>query len=179
MSLIDCIHRCNNLPAGSISGWAVPFMVDNHLVGYIRRDLAPLIVKHGQPLLEWTENDGDDGAIRLTPSLQTEQERSRAIADRLNRWRSESLFPCLAKWRGELYPIYRPKQSRTASDASPLLFTMERCAVGLFGLRRFGCHLNGYYVDEDGGGVRMWIAERSKTKQTWPGYLDNMVSVDL
>jgi hypothetical protein len=179
MSLIDCIHRCNNLPvsAASITSWAVPFLVDDHLVGYIRRDLAPLIVKHGQPLFEWTEQDADDGAIRLTASLQTEQQRSQAMAETLKRWRTEVLFPCLAKWRNELYPVYRPKSTSIEQPSSQqrILLTVERCAVGLFGLRRFGCHLNGYCIDEDGGGLRMWIAERSKTKQTWPGYLDNMV----
>ena len=41
---------------------------------------------------------------------------------------------------------------------------------------RYGVHVNGYFVDENGK-MLMWIARRSSTKQTWPGKLDQIVSV--
>ena len=48
---------------------------------------------------------------------------------------------------------------------------MERASVALFGLKTYGCHINGY-IKKDGN-YFMWIAKRSKTKQTYPGMLDN------
>lgn len=47
-------------------------------------------------------------------------------------------------------------------------------SVGLFGVKRYGVHVNGYTVS-DGGEVSMWLARRSATKQTYPGLLDNVV----
>ena len=37
-------------------------------------------------------------------------------------------------------------------------------------------HVNGY-VFHSTKGLSMWIGKRSKTKPTWPGKLDQMVSV--
>lgn len=69
-------------------------------------------------------------------------------------------------WRDELYPVYGPHGS---------LLEMERAATPLFGLATFGVHLNVYIADASG--IKMWVARRSSTKGTWPGYLDNCVSL--
>lgn len=47
-------------------------------------------------------------------------------------------------------------------------------SAGLFGVKRYGVHVNGYTVGKDGE-VSMWLARRSATKQTYPGLLDNVV----
>lgn len=41
-------------------------------------------------------------------------------------------------------------------------------------MKQCGVHINGYVHTEDG--MSMWIARRAKTKPTWPGKLDQMVS---
>lgn len=46
--------------------------------------------------------------------------------------------------------------------------------IGLFGVKRYGVHLNGYSWDESGR-LCMWLGRRSPTKQTYPGRLDNLV----
>jgi hypothetical protein len=46
--------------------------------------------------------------------------------------------------------------------------------LGAFGIRKYGSHLNGYVIDDDGT-WRMWIGKRSKTKQTFPDMYDNLV----
>lgn len=51
-------------------------------------------------------------------------------------------------------------------------------SVGLFGVKRYGVHINGYTVS-DSGEVSMWLARRSATKQTYPGLLDNLVSSSM
>ncbi|KAF0036522.1 hypothetical protein F2P81_011834 [Scophthalmus maximus] len=60
------------------------------------------------------------------------------------------------------------------TERSPLM----RCrTTGLFGVKRYGVHINGYTVS-DSGEVSMWLARRSPTKQTYPGLLDNLVSTN-
>lgn len=50
--------------------------------------------------------------------------------------------------------------------------------AGLFGIIQYGVHVNGYTKDKNGE-LQMWIAKRSKTKQTFPDMYDNMVSLDF
>lgn len=83
----------------------------------------------------------------------------------------KNLFKELNGWRNEHYSV----QAKFGQKA---LFSMERAAVSLFGIKGYGCHINGYVRDENGV-YKMWIARRSKTKQTYPGKLDNFVSFDL
>ncbi|KAI0942878.1 hypothetical protein AcW1_002649 [Taiwanofungus camphoratus] len=59
-------------------------------------------------------------------------------------------------------------------------FMMERAACALFGVVTYGVHMT-IYADERGGDgppatCRIWVPTRSRTKQTWPGYLDNSVA---
>ncbi len=55
-----------------------------------------------------------------------------------------------------------------------LVFDQLKKVLGAFGIRKYGSHLNGYVIDDDGT-WRMWIGKRSITKQTFPGMYDNMV----
>lgn len=50
--------------------------------------------------------------------------------------------------------------------------------AGLFGIRQYGVSINGY-VNHPQLGLCLWLQKRSLTKQTWPGYLDNMVGGGL
>ena len=54
---------------------------------------------------------------------------------------------------------------------------MERGVFTIFGLKTYGCHINGY-IKKDGNYL-MWIARRAKTKQTYPGMLDNFAGGGL
>ncbi|UYV61628.1 hypothetical protein LAZ67_1005605, partial [Cordylochernes scorpioides] len=45
----------------------------------------------------------------------------------------------------------------------------------LFGIKRYGVHVNGYIPHPDGS-KSLWIQRRASTKPTWPSKLDNMVS---
>ena len=44
----------------------------------------------------------------------------------------------------------------------------------MFGVIAYGVHINGYTKNSKGE-YKMWIGRRSKTKQTFPDMLDNMV----
>ncbi|RBQ85376.1 hypothetical protein VDGD_10431 [Verticillium dahliae] len=57
---------------------------------------------------------------------------------------------------------------------------MERSATGLFGVTRYGVHLNAFVrCAEASHGIKMWIARRSPTKSTFPGMLDNTAAGGL
>lgn len=88
----------------------------------------------------------------------------------LLRFRIQTKVMSMTGWRNELYPVYGD-----LSRPDNVAFVMERAATPIFGISTFGCHLNAYIKGSDGT-IKMWIARRSKTKQTWPGYLDNCVS---
>lgn len=68
---------------------------------------------------------------------------------------------------GEFYAV------RGERDLEALL-QVDRTAVGWFGVRAAGVHLNGYVVRPDG--LHLWVAVRSRHKRTWPGHLDNLVA---
>ncbi|CRG84360.1 putative protein YJR142W [Talaromyces islandicus] len=93
-----------------------------------------------------------------TPEARTEI-MSRLLADAVRR----DTFEVLKGWRHEMYPIYGP--------GGAYLLEMERSASPLFGIATYGVHMTGYVQDDEG--VKLWVARRSKTKQTYPGMLDN------
>lgn len=84
---------------------------------------------------------------------------SRLLAEAVRR----ETFEVLKGWRHEMYPIYAP--------GGHFLMEMERSASPLFGITTYGVHMTGYVEDEQG--IRLWVARRSKTKQTFPTMLDN------
>ncbi|KAJ8329484.1 hypothetical protein O5D80_002314 [Batrachochytrium dendrobatidis] len=113
-------------------------------------------------------------SITLVPSLLSYQQRTHAIASMLSAWKSSGLFECLKGWRNEQYTVY-------GSNNEPIV-AIERSAIGLFGVRSYGCHLNGYVRTVDAhhqSTIKMWVARRSYRKQTNPGMLDNIVGGGL
>lgn len=127
--------------------------------------------------------------VSFARRLNTPARRSAAMRELCERWRDDGAFPDVCgprKWRGELYPVYAdpfaahdyptPEQW-DAPDASVLnfAFDMERSACALFGIVTYGVHMSAFEEDANGT-LRIWVPTRAKTKQTWPGYLDNTVA---
>ena len=106
----------------------------------------------------------------MNPALATFEQKKNAVEEFLKELRQKNLFKELNGWRNEHYNV----QARFGQKP---LFSMERAAVSLFGIKGYGCHINGYVKDENGV-YKMWIARRSKSKQTYPGKLDNFVSIN-
>lgn len=100
----------------------------------------------------------------------TPQERSEIMSRLLAEAVRRDTFAVLRGWRHEKYPIYGP--------GGEFLMDMERSASPLFGIVTYGVHMTGYVEDEDHG-IRIWVARRSRTKQTYPGYLDNTAAGGL
>ncbi|KAJ3090494.1 hypothetical protein HK102_003524 [Quaeritorhiza haematococci] len=113
--------------------------------------------------------DHNRGSIWFHPALTTSEARSKALADMLAAWRANAVFPSLKGWRNELYVV--------PTSGGSIHFEIERAAAGLFGVRHYGCHLNGFCTKD--GVLKMWIARRSAAKQTYPLMLDNLVGGGL
>jgi len=54
------------------------------------------------------------------------------------------------------------------------LFKLDRGAVGFFGIRAYGVHVNG--LRRGAGGLTLWIGRRAGDKKVAPNKLDNMVA---
>ncbi|KAL2918247.1 hypothetical protein HK105_202174 [Polyrhizophydium stewartii] len=161
--------------AAAASGAAVPpaFYVAGTLVGIVPAFALEALCTAPSDVF----TVGPTG-ISINAALTTYEARSEAVAGVLAEWRAARRFECLAGWRNERYDVFGP-------DTTPLV-AIERAAVGLFGVRTFGCHLNGYIrlpspdpLASPASSIRMWVARRSYKKPTNPGMLDNIVGGGL
>ena len=107
--------------------------------------------------------DQVEKTIRFTDEAMSAEERTNQLRHLTSNWRSQQVHFALSKWRNEEYAV------RDHDDQ--LVCFIERTACGLFGFAQFGCHLNAFVVDR--GELKVWVAKRSATKQTYPGMLDN------
>ncbi|KAJ8257243.1 hypothetical protein GJAV_G00183500 [Gymnothorax javanicus] len=154
-----------NLP-GSCRAQCLKLEVDGVQVGWIPPSVAPFLRRFPQV---FTAPQG--GAVSLCPSLDSYSRRSEAVHDVIKMLREENHFSCLRGWREEKYKV-----SARFYD-SPVMW-MERSATCLFGVKRYGIHINGYTRAADGK-LSIWVARRSPTKQTYPGKLDNLAAGGL
>lgn len=154
MGFLDRIRECNAHDPRRYR----PLMVGRSRVGWVRADFAAEIARHPD-VFQVT-----DDAVALAPALDDFKSRSAAVARALAALKADGK---VSGWRGELYPV-------KTSYAAAALFQMERAAVPRLGVRAYGVHMNGYVRTP--GGLKMWVARRSRTKPTFPGMLDNMVA---
>ncbi|KZZ89479.1 hydrolase, NUDIX family protein [Ascosphaera apis ARSEF 7405] len=121
------------------------------------------------PKEHWRINPELRTVTLLTSPNATVEHRSEIIKKTLLAAKALNQFPELKGWRNELFAIYGPNRV--------LLANIERAAVGLFGIMSYGVHVTAYVEDEKG--LRIWVPRRAKTKQTWPGMLDNSIAGGL
>lgn len=165
--ILQLLRRMNNVYlAGSCRPNCLRFEIDGAQVGWIPPRVAPLLTQYPEVF-----GPPHDGAVSLCHGLDSYGKRSDAVDAVLQTLRLEGCLTCLKGWRDEKYSVM-PKFS------DPPLMWMERAATSLFGVKRYGVHINGYTVTESGE-VRMWLARRSPTKQTYPGLLDNVAAGGL
>eukprot|EP00434_Breviolum_minutum_P021433 symbB.v1.2.018913.t1/scaffold1524.1/size149785/2 len=96
--------------------------------------------------------------------------RSEAVASVLQELRNEDKVPMLRGWRDEAWPV------KATFHSDPAL-VIERAAGSFFGVRGFGCHINGLVESE--GKTMLWVAKRAQSKPTYPGCLDHLVAGGL
>ncbi|XP_060678401.1 thiamin pyrophosphokinase 2 [Hemiscyllium ocellatum] len=162
--VLQLLGRMNSFHTlqGSSKPVCKQFCVGGQAVGVVQPRMLPLL--RGYPEVFQITN----GHVELRDHLRTFQQRSTALEQVLRDWRERGLFNCLSKWRNEEYPVM-------SRFCDPPLMNIERAAVGLFGVRSYGVHLNGF-VRHDDGRMSMWIGRRTIQKETYPGRLDNLVA---
>ncbi|KAG7476987.1 hypothetical protein MATL_G00088640 [Megalops atlanticus] len=161
------LQRMDNfyLPGSSLVH-CLRFEVEGVQVGWVPPKVASMLSSFPKV---FTPPHG--GAIALCPSLDSYRKRSEAVHSVLQTLWDMDSFTCLRGWREEKYEVM-PRFCDTP------LMSMERAATSLFGVKRYGVHVNGYRRDEDGT-LSMWLARRSPSKQTYPGRLDNLAAGGL
>lgn len=120
-------------------------------------DIAgPLIINRDRRTVRWNDTGDYEEMVARAATLT-------------NYWRKNKTFRVLAGWRDELYPVWGPD--------GVLLYTIERSAAALFGVVTYGVHMTAYVKSPTSShGIKIWIPRRSRTKQTFPGMLDNTVA---
>ena len=130
-------------------------------IGLVKPDAIEYLIQYSTVF----KLDPERKSLILSPDLDTPTSRTLAIQKVFLDLKSRNVFTCLNGWRNEKFQIF---------GLDGVLFEIERSAIGLLGVRAAGCHLNGYICMPDGS-IKMWIGKRSLTKQTYPGFLDNIV----
>jgi len=153
MSLLRHIRACNTYRPERF----LPLFLGEERVGFVRRDNADVLRRFPRVIEVAAESlrilpCGDGAAI--TAALDEVVEV--LVAEGL-----------IAKWRDEVFAI-------TPRWGEAPLFTLDRGAVGFFGVRAYGVHMNGYRRIRDR--TWLWIGRRNPLKLVAPGKLDNLVA---
>ncbi|MDM8546282.1 DUF4743 domain-containing protein [Candidatus Venteria ishoeyi] len=138
----------------------IPFYIQSQAVGAIHHSRIELFQEHPDIFTVTSE------AIVLQDHLHTPVQRTHALAEILSHWQQKNYF----RGRNEYY--------RVCTDFTlPALMEMDRGATSLFGVRKYGIHLNGLTWRD--GQLHMWIARRSAACPIFPLRLDQMVAGGL
>ncbi len=158
MSLLERVEAANRYSARHFRR----FYVSGQAVGFIKQYFADELrrwpkVFQVQPEAVWLHP-------RFDSADDPVQARSAAVAEVLQQLHAEGL---ISGWRNECYAVNR-------GFHQPPLLVMERAAVSMFGVTGYGIHVNG--LVGSGEQLRMWIGQRSLSKPTDPGKLDQIVA---
>ncbi|EUC61462.1 nudix hydrolase, partial [Rhizoctonia solani AG-3 Rhs1AP] len=197
MSLLPIIEVVDNFkPAALSTQKFVPFYLSlestqpQDIIGQIAPEVAEKIISYpaGTFAIKLVDNSGAASqsldnthppstthikAIAFDERLRTVDERSEAIERASLEWRSQGFFAGAfggKLWRNERYSIY-VHPFKNVGVGGEVAFGLERAACELFGFVTYGVHMTMYTSD-----YRIWVPRRSKSKQTWPGFLDNSVA---
>ncbi|KAL5338639.1 NUDIX hydrolase domain-like protein [Aspergillus crustosus] len=170
-SYLDLVDDCDRFPYHQDDPAAYTVHLEKYhsfrVQGY--ESVLGYIVNEVVENFDWpTENWAIDPTNRTVTLIagSTPAERSRAVAQTLDKAVKQDTFKVLRGWRNELYPVFGP--------GGEFLLELERSASPLFGIVSYGVHATAYV--EDGEELKLWIPRRSKTKQTYPSMLDNTVA---
>ncbi|KAF8314335.1 NUDIX hydrolase domain-like protein [Cantharellus anzutake] len=169
-SLLPIVEHCDNFSVRGTTEILVPFYVTppegvEIIIGWIRAPVFRTFLETGKAVFDVSES-----GVRFVSELDSFEKRNVALATLCEMWHRSGFFSDIIGgrlWRNELYPIYyNPFKRRFNVD---IAFVLERTCCTIFGLVTHGCHMTMYLEGEQ----KIWVPTRAKTKQTWPGYLDN------
>lgn len=135
-----------------------PWRIGPDILGWVRLDIA-------QALLAAPGAFRADGeALSLDPRLADPAARTDAVARDVQRLIALGF---VAGVRGEPYPVVR-------RWGEPALLDIDRGAAIAFGIKAFGCHVNGLVETVDGD--ELWVGYRARDRAIAPGKLDHIVA---
>ena len=152
-SLLRHLHACNNLasPAG-----LTPFWIGGRQVGWLAPDTVRALTYRPR------EAHSDGRGVHLAaPAVPLAASR---VLARLAQWLADRGF---CRLRGEAFDV------REGHDG-PVLATLDRGALPVFGVAAQGVHVNG--ILRRGGRLFLWMGVRAADKAIAPGALDNIVA---
>ncbi len=153
MSLLDHVKACNRYRAERF----LPLVIDGVRIGLIQRGNIDLLRRFPK-VFAIADQTVEIVAPRGFDALTA------AIDEVIEALVGEGL---VHKWRHEFFAV-------TPRWGAVPIFKLDRGAVGIFGIRSYGVHLNGYR--RDGDGLKLWVGTRALDKKVAPGKLDNMVA---
>ncbi|KIJ63574.1 hypothetical protein HYDPIDRAFT_92194 [Hydnomerulius pinastri MD-312] len=172
--------------------WALSQSTDSPVIGLLKPEIIELLRREPEGTWIIPDPNADSRSryrVSFHPSIDTPAKRTDVMKKLCEQWRdSGTIYQDIIgpkKWRNEMYPVYRnpfgvhrahDPHAAEDSDSGNWAFDMERSACALFGVITYGVHMTIYHEDADGSNVRIWVPTRARTKQTWPGYLDNSVA---
>ena len=162
--LMTRLQKLNNFSLeDAVSNNYLPFVCDSVTVGLVSPEVVSRLV--GFPFVFRIEED----RMSFSPEVDSSViGRSMALDTVMRELRELGVFTsALRGWRDECYEIRNRFQD-------PALFSLERAASPLLGVRKYGIQINGY-VRHSGLGLCLWLQKRSVHKPTWPGLMDNFV----
>ena len=152
--MIEFVRALNNFNADGF----IPLTHNGDVIGYINRhfldfvQIAPFAVT--ESAVVYKHSTVEDDSVMINSHFKALKDNSRTPSE---------LRDELSGWRNEEYGVY--------SSTNQLLFRLERAAAGILGIPTYGIHVNGHTPT-----YNLWIPRRARTKQTYPGMLDNTVA---
>ncbi|KAA8641460.1 hypothetical protein EYZ11_002278 [Aspergillus tanneri] len=175
LSYLAIVRQCDNFPyhqdnpeayhAARQQFYAFRVSGCHATVGHIP---ASIIHKFKWPAC-WSIDHTAKTAVLGSGFPESARVRSELLATTMHQMAHTDHFAILHGWRNETFPVYGP--------GGEVLLEIERSASALFGIVTYGVQLT-CYVQEDRG-LRIWIGRRSRSKQTYPGMLDNTAAGGL
>lgn len=138
----------------------IPLIVDDELLGAISKQRLNLFEKEKEVF------KFENGILSLNP--QTFEDRTFEIEKITKKWFQEGI---VKHWKNEPYRV------STEFNSQPK-FLIERAAASLFGIQKYGVHLNGF-IRGDKNKIKMWIGRRSANSGLYPNKLDQLVAGGL
>ncbi|KII92393.1 hypothetical protein PLICRDRAFT_104011 [Plicaturopsis crispa FD-325 SS-3] len=194
MSFLEIVALCDNFSVRKARAttdserlvpWALSSAPTSPVIGLLRPAIVDLLRSENERLNSpqiWdipAQLDAPNARISFHSRIDTPGRRTAVMKEMCERWRDTGLYPDVIgpqKWRAEMYSVYANPfgaHDHILDGTGNYALEIERAACALFGTITYGVHMSIY---EDGEDIRMWVPTRAKTKQTWPGFLDNSVA---
>lgn len=140
----------------------IPFVIDEQVLGYVHKNQLSVFKPFDSIFIQskWQQQN----CLTFHPDYPDFDSRTHSANLVATQWYESGV---LKSWVGEQYAV------NTGFNHEPF-FTVERSAASLFGIKKYGVHVNAWVQKEQG--VLLWVAKRAKDKPTFPGKLDHLVA---